>query len=88
MHTAKQAVDDVRASCQNILALTEAIDITDRKEEILAFTERIKENLSNVSNSLILIDTTLDELFSKAMSFEIGMQELMSEFDDMDMEVD
>ena len=88
MYIAKQAVEDIHASCNNILALIEAVDVSDTKEEILKLTMRIKDNLSNTHNSLVLISSTLDDMYRKIDLLNLGIQEMMTEFDDIDMEGD
>jgi len=88
MRVAKQAVEEVQVSCNNIFALIEAIDVTDKKEDILTYTSRIQENIDTIKNSLTLIDTTLDESFNRLSEFEHVVAEITSEFDDIDMEAD
>jgi hypothetical protein len=88
MHVAKQAIDEVQVSCNNIIALIEAIDVTHKKEETLTYTSRIQDNINTIKNSLILIDTTLDDSFNKIGELEHTVLEIVAEFDDIDMEGD
>lgn len=88
MHVAKQAVEDVRVNCNNILALIEAVDVVDSKQETLELTTRIEENLNYIKNSIEMIDLVLSDLFRKVEQLNSGIQEIVSEFDDIDMEED
>ena len=84
MHVVIQAVDEVSLSCNNILALIEAINVTDRKEEIFSYTARIQENIDKIKNSLGIVDLTLNENFNKISELEHYNLELLSALDDLD----
>ena len=88
MHLAQQAIDDIQVGCNNITALTEAINATDKKDEIITYTERIQNNIDVIKNSLEQVNLILNENLNKLNELEIDMKEIMDVFDDIDMEAD
>ena len=88
MHLAQQAIDDIQVGCNNITALTEAINVTDKKDEIITYTERIQNNIDVIKNSLEQVNLILNENLNKLNELEIDMKEIMDAFDDIDMEAD
>lgn len=81
-------LDDIQVGCNNITALTEAINATDKKDEIIIYTERIQDNIHVILNSLQQVDLILNENLNKLNELEIDMKEMIDAFDDIDMEAD
>ena len=88
MHLDSYTIEDIYSFCHNILALTEALDITDKKDEAIILTERIRENISNIKDSIDTLDINIKTILNDNQSLKSDVEKLIKELDDIEMELE